>query len=240
MKPAAFVTGAANRIGREIAVHLANRGFNLWIHCQSRNSEIEQLRDQLRTADNQVEITEADIRVPEQIAEAFRPVREEGNLALLVNSAAVFRKTRLDTTDVSEWDDVMNINLRAAWLCAREAAGIMSARSESSLIVNIADSGAYQHWTQYGVYGLSKAALIELSVLLAKTYAPKIRVNSISPGLILKDESTPPQVWQSLAQKSLMKTSGSPESILASIDFLWDNPYITGVDIPVDGGYRWA
>jgi pteridine reductase len=133
----------------------------------------------------------------------------------------------------------MNVNLRAAWLCAKEAAIVMQSREDRSLIVNIADSAAYQHWMEYGIYGLSKSALLELTVLLAKTFAPKIRVNSVSPGLILKDENTSAASWDTLIQKTLLQSSGSPNDIIGAIDYLWDNPFITGVDIPVDGGYRW-
>lgn len=239
MRPSAFVTGATNRLGRAIATHLADRGFNIWLHCHNRNDEIIHLQQQLQAGDNFVEILEADLLQPGQITQAFMKVKAEGNLALLVNNAAIFQKSRLDQVDVDTWDTLMNVNLRAAWLCAKEAAIVMQSREDRSLIVNIADSAAYQHWMEYGIYGLSKSALLELTVLLAKTFAPKIRVNSVSPGLILKDENTSAASWDTLIQKTLLQSPGSPNDIIGAIDYLWDNPFITGVDIPVDGGYRW-
>lgn len=239
MRPSALVTGATNRLGRAIATHLAERGFNIWLHCKKRNDETLRLQQQLQTDDNFVEILEADLLQPDQITQTFESVRAEGNLALLINSASVFEKSRLDQADVDMWETLMNVNLRAAWLCAKEAAIVMQSRKDRALIVNIADSAAYQHWTEYGIYGLSKSALLELTLLLAKTYAPKIRVNSISPGLILKDKNTGDTSWNALIQKTLLQSSGSPDDIIGAIDFLWENSFITGIDIPVDGGYRW-
>jgi NAD(P)-dependent dehydrogenase (short-subunit alcohol dehydrogenase family) len=106
------------------------------------------------------------------------------------------------------------------------------------VIINIADSGATKNWIKNAAYGISKNALINLTQVLAKSLAPNIRVNSISPGLILPSDDMNPDQWNYLVRKSLLKRDGKIDDLLRALDFILDSPYLTGADIVVDGGYR--
>jgi NAD(P)-dependent dehydrogenase (short-subunit alcohol dehydrogenase family) len=135
----------------------------------------------------------------------------------------------------AEWDATLNLNLRAPWLCAREAARIMP---PGSCIINISDAGTSKVWTGYPAYAVSKAGLETLTRLLAKMLAPGIRVNAVAPGLILPAPDVPPEQWQRLVQKLPLKREGRVENLVQAVAFLLDNEYITGQIIAVDGGYQ--
>jgi pteridine reductase len=132
-----------------------------------------------------------------------------------------------------EWDEIININLRAVWLISRRASEMMT---DGGVIINMIDGGAKLHWTGYGVYGISKVALNELTMLLARQLAPKIRVCGIAPGLLMKSENMPQEEWDKLAERVPMKSAGDTSAVVETLDLLIDNGYITGEIITLNGG----
>jgi pteridine reductase len=153
---------------------------------------------------------------------------------VLVNSAGQFRAGDVRSLPVAEWDLTMDLNVRAPFLCAREAAARMT---RGGLIVNITDVGARKSWSRFPAYVASKAGLEALTRVLARTYAPDIRVNAIAPGLILPSQETSPSDWQRLTARLPMKRPGTTEEIGAAFEFLLQNEYVTGQTLVVDGGY---
>lgn len=132
-----------------------------------------------------------------------------------------------------DWDRIINVNLRAAWLVSRQAVAFMR---KKGVIINISDAGADLHWTGYGAYGISKYALNELTRLLARQLAPAIRVCGIAPGLLMKADETTQEEWDKLAERVPMQSAGDIKSLLATIDLLISNEYITGEIITLNGG----
>jgi len=106
-----------------------------------------------------------------------------------------------------------------------------------SLIVNITDIGAHKLWTGYPAYVISKSALETLTRLLAKEYAPRIRVNAIAPGLVLPPDEIAPDEWEKLIQRLPLKRPAAPADIASALEFLLRNQSITGHTLVVDGGY---
>jgi NAD(P)-dependent dehydrogenase (short-subunit alcohol dehydrogenase family) len=152
-----------------------------------------------------------------------------------LNSAALMRRGRLRETQVEDWDETINLNLRAPWLCAREAARLMTG---GGVIVNITDAGVRSAWTGYPAYLVSKAGLETLTRLLARDLAPTVRVNAVAPGLILPSLEVTDEAWNRLVERLPLQQPGLPAYIVQAVLFLLDNPYITGQTIVVDGGYQ--
>lgn len=132
------------------------------------------------------------------------------------------------------WDAALDLNLRAPFLMAQEASKLMT---EGGLIVNISDIGAQKAWSRYPSYAISKAALESLTKVLARAYAPSIRVNAIAPGLVLQSDVVTPEEWERLVSKLPLKRPARPEEITSALEFLIGNEYVTGQTIVVDGGY---
>jgi NAD(P)-dependent dehydrogenase (short-subunit alcohol dehydrogenase family) len=155
-------------------------------------------------------------------------------LKVLVNSAAIIAQGDVRTLAVKDWDAALNLNLRAPFLCAQEAAKRMKA---GGLIVNVSDVGARKSWTRFPAYSVSKAGLEALTKILARSLAPAIRVNAIAPGLALQSDLISKEEWKRLIDRLPLKRAATVQEIASALDFLLKNEYITGQTLEVDGGY---
>lgn len=230
----ALVTGAAARVGKATALHLAEVGYDIGLHWFTSQSEAESTRSEIEGLGRKVYLLQADLRQPLEIEKMFSKVGETGvNMTLLVNSASVMPRSDLMEINWQEWDDIINLNLRAVWLMSQQAARVMN---PGGLVLNISDGGATQQWTGYGAYVISKNGVNALTKLLAKQLAPTLRVNAIAPGLLLKPPSMTDKEWQKLAERVPMLSAGDMEGFISTIDLLISNEYITGEIITLNGG----
>ncbi len=235
--PLAVVTGAAHRLGRGIALALAGRGYAIGLHYHHSETAARQTAAEIEAAGVPVLLLRADLREEAAIEALFQQVEAaEYPLRVLVNSAAVMQRDDLRSMRADTWDATLDLNLRAPWLCAREAARLMSA--DGGCIINVTDSGAQRAWTGYPAYTVSKAGLESLTRLLARSLSPAIRVNAIAPGLILRSEEVSEEEWQRLAGRLPLKQPGTQQSVNQAVLFLLENTYVTGQTIVVDGGYQ--
>lgn len=231
----AIVTGAAHRLGRAFALALARRGHAILIHFHSGEPDAQQSARELRALGVPVFLKQADLREAAQIEDLYAFVDTlPHTLRVLVNSAAVMARADAQSLSVQEWDDAFDLNLRAAFLCAQQSARRMSA---GGLIVNVTDVAAHKAWHVYPAYTVSKAALESLTRVLARAYAPQIRVNAIAPGLVLQSDLVSPEQWDQLIRRLPLKRAAGADEIAAALDFLAANEYVTGQTIVVDGGY---
>ena len=236
VKPLALVTGAAIRLGREIALALADEGYAIGLHYRHSAEQAQELSRQLQDKGVPVILLQADLTVPEQVERIFDQVSVSGYpLKVLINSAAIMPAGNLEDTSVEDWDATFALNLRAPWLCARHAAQLMKGHG---VIINLTDAGSGRPWKEYAAYSVSKAGLEDLTRLLARSLAPGIRVNAVAPGLVLPSPGFPDDKWQRLVERLPAKKSGTPEDIVRAVLFLIQNEYITGQTLAVDGGYR--
>lgn len=234
--PLAVVTGAAVRLGRSIALALARNGYPLGVHYHHSEAAARSLADEIAVLGGEAYLLPADLSDPDHIKPLFEQVtRLPHRLGVWVNSAAVMRSGDLSTMPVEDWDSTLALNLRAPWLCAREAAACMG--EQGGIIINITDVGAQKNWTGYPAYTVSKAALETLTRLLARQLAPAVRVNAVAPGLILPSAAVSPEEWQRLVNRLPMQKAGSPEDVAQAVISLIQNKYITGETLRVDGGY---
>ncbi len=144
------------------------------------------------------------------------------------------KRSDLRTLSSEDWDSTLVLNLRTPFLLAQYASARMT---EGSLIVNVTDAGVGKEWTGFPAYLVSKAGLETLTRLQAKTYAPKIRVNAIAPGLILPSSNTSKEEWERLIERLPIKHPPSLDDIAITLEFLLKNESVTGQTIIVDSGY---
>lgn len=231
----ALVTGAAHRLGRIFALTLAQHGYAILLHYHRSVEAADSTADEIRALGARVYPMETDLTDTEQIRAMFSRV-DSLNLPLkvLINSAARMKHADLRNVSVEDWDTALNLNLRAPFLLAQQAAKRMT---ESSLIVNISDAGVGKTWTGFPAYLVSKSGLETLTRLQAKTYAPNIRVNAIAPGLALASSEISVEEWEKLIRRLPLKHPASQEDLTSALEFLLKNESITGQTIFVDGGY---
>jgi len=233
----ALVTGGAVRVGRAIALALAERGARVAITYRSSAAEAEQTVAELTALGVEARAFPCAQGRPEEVERCVAAVESAlGPVAVLVNSAAIFRRTQLAEATLEDWDEPLNVNLRGPWLFCRHLGPGLQSRG-SGAIVNMVDIAAEQPFPSYLPYSVSKAGLAALTKGLARALAPEVRVNGIAPGTVLwPDDYSEEQKAKVLARIPLAR-AGSAEDIAASVLFLLEgSDFVNGVILPVDGG----
>jgi pteridine reductase len=236
-QPLALVTGGAHRLGKAFAMSLAHMGYNLLLHYHSAGEEAQQTKAEIESLGVKVHLFQADLTQSDQIQSLLSQLDffiPYSPLHILVNSAAAMPVSTPQELELQDWDSALDLNLRAPFLLAQQAAKHMDS---GGLIVNITDIGAQKAWSRYPSYSVSKAGLESLTRLLARAFAPNIRVNAIAPGLVLPSDVVTHEQWDKLVAKLPLKRAATLEEITSSLEFLINNKYITGQTIVVDGGY---
>ena len=231
MSPLALVTGAAHRLGKVFALTLARQGLDIVLHYNHSERAALETKAEIESVGRHVTLAQADLTNPVEIQSLVSNLQ---SLQLLVNSAAYMPSGNVDLLSLENWDQSLDLNLRAPFLLAQEASQKMT---EGGLIVNISDVGAQKAWSRFPSYTVSKAALESLTRILARAYAPTIRVNAIAPGFVLQSDIIPAEEWNRLMNRVPLKRPARPDEIASALEFLWKNEYITGQTIVVDGGY---
>jgi len=232
----ALVTGAARRIGKAIALRLASLGCDVAVHFRSSQKEAEETAQAIAGLGRKALLVEGNLSSKEEaqrIADAA--LRWQGNLAVLVNSAAHFPKVRIHEIDQEDWDTALQTNLLGPFWLAQRIGPRLVERGEGK-IVNIADISWRSPWTTRMPYGVSKAGLVAATIALAKAFAPQVQVNAIGPGPVLFPEDYTEEQRAAVIKKTLLKRQGSPEDIADAVEFLCRCDYVTGHFLPVDGG----
>ncbi len=230
----ALVTGSAKRLGRAVAIHLAQEGADVVIHYRSSEAEarsavaeIEKLgRRSIALSGNLADV--ADIRQLFQKVDAHF-----GRLDILVNSAANFLQTDFASTTEKLWDASLDTNLKAVFFCSQAAAPLL--KKTNGAIVNFADIGGILGWPGFIPHSISKAGIIMLTRCLAKELAPEVRVNAIAPGTITMP-GDPPEWEADFIKLAPLHRSGRPEDIVGAVSYLASAKFVTGQVLVVDGG----
>lgn len=232
-QPLALVTGGAQRLGKAFALTLARMGYDLLLQYHSSEEQAQNTKAEIESLGVSIHLIKADLTQPDQISSLFANV-ERLTLNVLVNSAAIMPVGTPRELELQDWDSALDLNLRAPFLLAQQAAKRMPT---GGLIVNITDIGAQKAWSRYPSYTVSKAGLESLTKLLARALAPNIRVNAIAPGLVLPSDVVTKEQWDKLVEKLPLKRAATLDEITSTLHFLINNEYITGQTIVVDGGY---
>ncbi|MYD12404.1 MAG: SDR family oxidoreductase [Gemmatimonadetes bacterium] len=234
-RPVALVTGGGVRVGRAIALGLAEDGYDLVVHYHTSAAgarEVAEAANQLGTRAHPVQ---ADLSQEHEAVRLARTTAEHfGRLDLLVNSASTFAAGDLLAVTANEWDAVMAVNLRAPFLLVRETAELLQASRGS--VVNIVDLAALQPWTGHPAHSVSKAALLHLTRVAARRLAPEVRVNAIAPGAVLVPAHFSEADIERVRARVPLGRIGDPGDVVGAVRFLAGAGYITGEVIVVDGG----
>jgi pteridine reductase len=233
----ALITGAAKRIGATIARHLHKAGMNIIVHYNTSANEANKLVCELNELKSDSAISvQANLERKECYAALIDTALEfKGGIDVLINNASAFYPTPIDILSDDQWNEIININLKAPLFLSQLAAE--SLRKNKGCIINIADIHAYRPLTKHPVYSISKTGLIMLTQSLAKELAPAIRVNALSPGAITWPGEMDDETKQKILDHTAMKRTGSMGDISKAILFLIkDADYITGQVLNIDGG----
>jgi len=235
MSNVALVTGAARRVGRAIALELANAGYDIGLHFNTSTRDADEAASAIRRLDRRVALLRADLADP--VAASALPDRcasELGRLDALVNSAATFEPMRLADLDVSKWNHTLAVNLTAPALICRSAAPLLA---EGGAIVNICDIHAERPLPSYLAYSIAKAGLVAITRALAAELGPRIRVNAVAPGVAAWPDDYSEEKRKRIIARIPAHRAGTPEDVAAAVRFLvLDATYVTGFLLNVDGG----
>ena len=230
----ALITGAARRIGRSIALALAEAGADVAITYRGESEDAEVTARDLAAMDVEALALRCDVRDPMSVREAVDEVaRQLGGIDLLVNNAGIFATEALEKITPEQWDAMFETNTRGPFLVAQAAHPYLKAAK--GRIVNIGSLGGLHPWSTHAHYCTSKAALHMLSQTMAKAWAPEISVNCVAPGMIVQGEVDP--IYENFAQRTPMQHNGTAGDVAAAVLFFATGPhFITGQLLAVDGG----
>jgi 3-oxoacyl-[acyl-carrier protein] reductase/pteridine reductase len=230
----ALVTGAAKRIGRAIALSLAEAGADIAITYRRSRAEADEALAVFEAAGVRASAHACDLDNPAAIASAVASVLHvHGRLDLLVNNAGTFASAALEDISAADWDGMFAANTRGPFLVAQAA--FPHLKAARGRIINIGSLGGIEPWATHAHYCTSKAALHMLSKTMAKAWAPEISVNCVAPGMIVQGEVGP--AYQHFADRTPMKRNGTSADVAAAVLFFATGPhFITGQLLTVDGG----
>jgi pteridine reductase len=232
----AVVTGGARRLGRAIVLELARAGCHVVINYRSSAADAEETAAAARGSGGRALTVQADVSRSDQVARLLdATLAEFGKADVLVANAGAFRRTPIATLTDADWDDMLDNNLRAAFLCAQRFGLHMRAHGGGAIIA-LADVAGLRPWIDYLPYSVAKAGVIALTHALARELAPSVRVNAVAPGPMLFPDDFDPAVKQREIDRTLLHRAGDPQHVADAVLALVRNDYLTGVVLPVDGG----
>jgi pteridine reductase len=230
----ALVTGSGKRLGRAVAIGLAEQGADVVIHYRSSETEAREAVAEIEKLGRRSVALQADLAQVSELPQLFQKVQANfGRLDILVNSAANFLQTEFASTTEKVWDASLDTNLKAVFFCCQAAAPLL--KKSNGAIINFADIGGILGWPGFIPHSISKAGIIMLTRCLAKELAPEVRVNAIAPGTITMLGDLP-ELEADFVKLAPLHRSGRPNDIVAAISYLATAGFVTGQVLVVDGG----
>lgn len=230
----ALVTGSAKRLGRAVALRLAQEGADLVIHHRSSKPEAQSAVAEIEELGRRAVAIAADLNSVDEIKRLFDEIAKQfGRLDILTNSAANFLPASIISTTEAIWDASLDTNLKAPFFCAQTAAPLL--KRTKGTIINFADTGGLRGWPGYIPHSVSKAGVVMLTKVLAKALAPEVRVNAIAPGTITM-AGDPPEWKTDFIQFAPLRRTGTAADITDAVLYLIRAKFITGQTLVVDGG----
>ena len=238
MSKTILITGAAKRIGKEIALTFSDMGWNIIIHYNSSKKDAEDLQSILNSANpNSAKIIQANLDIQEDVERLIHASKSFfSRIDVLVNNASAFYPTPIKNASTDDWDKLIGSNLKGPLFLIKGLHEMIA--SVNGSIINITDTNLTKGVADFSVYTAAKGGLQSITKGLARELAPNINVNAVAPGAMLE----PPDVtWSDEKKASVIKNiplkrMGSEKDIANTVKFLVNAKYITGQTIKVDGG----
>lgn len=238
MSKTILITGAAKRIGKEIALTFSDMGWNIIIHYNSSKKDAEDLQSILNSANpNSAKIIQANLDIQEDVDRLIHASKSFfSRIDVLVNNASAFYPTPIKNASTDDWNKLIGSNLKGPLFLIKGLHEMIA--SVNGSIINITDTNLTKGVANFSVYTAAKGGLQSITKGLARELAPNINVNAVAPGAMLE----PPDVtWSDEKKASVIKNiplkrMGSEKDIANTVKFLVNAKYITGQTIKVDGG----
>ena len=232
----ALVTGAAKRIGRAIALDLAAHGWRVAIHYRSSREEALRVVETIRAAGGMATAIAADLADVEQVRDLIgRCADELGPPTCLINNASEFLLDTIASLTAADWDTHLDINLKAPVFLSQALYLALPEGAEGN-VINICDQRVWRPTPQFFSYTISKAGLWTATQTLAQAMAPRVRVNAIGPGPVLRSVHQTEQDFAKEAAATILRRGPTLAEIAAAVRFILATPSMTGQMIALDGG----
>jgi len=240
MTKTVLITGAAKRVGRSIALELAQAGYDIAIHFRESAADAEALKREVEGLGRRAALVQADLE-DEASVEALLPgaIAQLGPVTALINNASTFVRDEVDDVTREGWDRQLMVNLRAPFVLMQQFARLLPAEAQGS-IVNILDQRVWNYTPHFVSYTVSKAGLWTLTQTMALALAPRIRVNGVGPGPILANDNQSPEQFRTHWSSLPLQRKIDPAEVARTVRFLVESPSLTGQMIAVDGGEHLA
>ena len=236
MSGAFLITGAAKRIGRQLALDLADAGFDIAVHYSASRDAAEDVARQVQAKGRRAVLVGGDLADAAAPAHIMaQATRDLGVISGLINNASLFEEDDIGTLTLESWSQHIDINLRAPVLLAQAFAKALPGDREGN-IINMLDQRVLRLNPQFFSYNISKTALWTATRTLAQALAPRIRVNGIGPGPALPSARMDEADFAKQKSLTLLERGTSPEEISAAVKFILSQPSLTGQMIALDGG----
>ena len=231
-----LVTGAAKRLGRAIALDLAAAGWNVALHYNTSEADAQTVADAITAQGRKTALLKADLaQEAENQTLVARAAEAVGPLTALINSASIFENDDWQSATRESWDTHVEVNLRSPLVLSQTFAAQLPV-GEQGCIINIIDQRVLKPNPQFLSYSLSKAGLYWLTTTLAQGMAPRVRVNAVGPGPVLRNARQSAEDFDRQRDATLLGHGADPADICAAVRFLLYAPSVTGQMIAVDGG----
>ena len=231
-----LITGAATRVGKAIALHFAERGWNIALHYFRSSSKAKKLKKIIEKNWVKVALIKADLKNPNQTEKIIPLAKKKlGTIDCLINNAALFEKDDITNFTNKSWNDHLNINLLAPTILTKQFAKQASKKTISN-IINIIDQRIFNLTPFFMSYTISKSGLQTLTKTMAMRLGPNIKVNAIAPGPTIKSKRQTDRHFRNQVKSTLLKKSVQSEDICDTVEFLISNNSVTGQIIAVDSG----
>jgi NAD(P)-dependent dehydrogenase (short-subunit alcohol dehydrogenase family) len=232
---AVLVTGGAQRIGRAIALACAREGADVAITFLNSERQARKTASDIEKLGRRALAVRCDIRQEKSVSAAAKEVlRELKRLDVLVNNAGFYETAAFDKITPQQWTQMFAVNTQGPYLMAQACRKVLE-RSQGR-IVNLGSLGGLRPWVTHAHYCASRAALIMLTQIMAKAFAPAIAVNCVAPGMIATGAQSQKMLAR-FAAKTPMRRAGSPEDVAAAVLWFATAPqFVTGQVLAVDGG----
>jgi NAD(P)-dependent dehydrogenase (short-subunit alcohol dehydrogenase family) len=218
-----------------MALDLARRGWDLWIHCRGSRDEALSLAARIEALGRDARVVQADLAEPggaEALAQALSPAPP----SLVVHSASLWSEDTAATASADAWERSHRLHAWTAVVLAR-ALSLVSSRERPGHLVALLDARLRDRDARHFSYAFAKRELALLTRYLAAEFAPAVRVNGIAPGMVLRDEATSAAEWARVGRSSVpLGRAGKSADVVKALRYLVDNPYVTGQILAVDGG----
>ena len=236
MKKTILITGGSQRIGRSIALFLKDSNYNFIIHYNKSSKAARELKNIINGHGRDCEIVKTDLSKINDVKNIIKRSKKFfGPISAIVNNASLFINDNIENLNDKLWYDHMNINLYAPLIISKEFNKQLPKKSLGH-IINILDQNVVNPDTSFFSYSISKSALLSATTIMAKSFAPNIRVNAIGPGPTLKNIHQSKKHFDQSIKNTLLKIGSPPEEIAKTVKFLLESKSITGQFIAVDGG----